>query len=96
MPPPRGCPATPSTRSPPTCPGESGAAPRGSNRALYGATLAEAARLCRSGGILVALTQDSAALRAALAERPPAWEVLDERRIVQRSYRPPLPDPAEG
>ena len=62
--------------------------PRGSNRALYGATLAEAARLCRAGGILVALTQDSAALRAALAERPPAWEVLDERRIVQRSYRP--------
>ena len=62
--------------------------PPGSNRALYGATLAEAARLCRPGGILAVLTQDSAALRAALEEGPPAWEVLDERRIVQRSYRP--------
>ena len=61
---------------------------RGSNRALYGATLAEAARLCRAGGTMVLLTQDSAALRAALAEQPPAWDVLDERRIVQRSYRP--------
>lgn len=59
--------------------------PGGSNRVLYGATLAEAARLCRAGGMLVVLTQDSAALRAALA---PAWQVLDERRIVQRSYRP--------
>ena len=62
--------------------------PRGSNRSLYGAALAEAARLCRSGGIMVVLTQDSGALRAALAEPPPAWDVLDERRIVQRSYRP--------
>ena len=61
---------------------------RGANRALYGATLAEAARLCRGGGILVVLTQDSAAMRAALEEQRPAWEVLDERRIVQRSYRP--------
>ncbi len=61
---------------------------RGSNRALYGATLAEAARLCRAGGIMVMLTQDSGALRAVLGEPPPAWDVLDERRIVQRSYRP--------
>ena len=61
---------------------------RGANRALYGAVLAEAARLCRAGGMMVLLTQDSAALRAALEEPPPAWDVLDERRIVQRSYRP--------
>ena len=61
---------------------------RESNRSLYPAVLAEAARLCRGGGITVLLTQDSAAMRATLAENRPAWEVLDERRIVQRGYRP--------
>ena len=61
---------------------------RESNRDLYRGTLAEAARLCRAGGIMVVLTQDSAALRAALAEQQPTWEILDERRIVQRGYRP--------
>ena len=61
---------------------------RESNRPLYRAVLAEAVRLCRGGGIMVLLTQDSAALGAALAEGRPAWDVLDERRIVQRSYRP--------
>ena len=58
------------------------------NRDLYRAVLAEAARLCRASGIMVVMTQDSAALRAALAEQQPAWEALDERRIVQRGYRP--------
>ena len=60
----------------------------GTNRDLYGATLAEAGRLCRPGGILVVLTQDIPALQAALTELRPAWEVLDERRIVQRGGRP--------
>ncbi len=58
------------------------------NRPLYRAALAEAARLCRRGGTMVLLTQDTPALKAALPQLEQSWQIIDERRIMQRGYRP--------
>ncbi len=61
---------------------------RASNVSLYRDALQEAARLCRAGGMMVLLTQDVASLKAVLPEVQRHWNVVDERRIVQRGYRP--------
>ncbi len=61
---------------------------RSSNVSLYRDALGEAARLCRSGGVAVVLTQDIPSLEAILPEALKKWNVIDERRIVQREYHP--------
>jgi tRNA (guanine6-N2)-methyltransferase len=61
---------------------------RASNVSLYRDSLREAARLCRSGGIMVILTQDIPSLKAVLPEIQHSWNVIDEREIVQRGYHP--------
>ncbi len=59
-----------------------------SNISLYRDSLKEAARLCRTGGIMVLLTQDIPSVKAVLPEMQYHWNVMDERRIVQREYHP--------
>jgi tRNA G10 N-methylase Trm11 len=61
---------------------------RASNVFLYRESLKEAARLCRTGGIMVILTQDIPSLNDVLPELQLNWNVIDERRIVQREYHP--------
>ncbi len=61
---------------------------RASNISLYRESLKEAARLCRTGGITVILTQDIPSLKAVLPEMQYNWNVIDERKIVQRGYHP--------
>lgn len=61
---------------------------RASNISLYRDSLREVARLCRTGGIVVILTQDIPSLKAVLPEMQHNWNVIDERKIVQRGYRP--------
>lgn len=61
---------------------------RASNADLYRESLGEAARLCRSGGVMVILTQDTTSLMAILPEIQERWSVTDERGIVQRRNHP--------
>lgn len=61
---------------------------RQTNVDLYRDVLLEADRLCRSGGRLVFLSQDIGALSTVLKEMHSRWTTLDERRIVQRDFRP--------
>jgi tRNA (guanine6-N2)-methyltransferase len=61
---------------------------RASNISLYRESLREAARLCRTGGTMVVLTQDIPSLKAVLPEMLYDWNVIDERKIVQREYHP--------
>jgi 23S rRNA G2445 N2-methylase RlmL len=61
---------------------------RASHIPLYRDVLKEATRLCRAGGRMVLLTQDIPSLKAVLPEMQHHWNVLDEREIVQRGYRP--------
>ncbi len=57
------------------------------NRALYAATLAEAARLAIPGAPFVLITHDVGRFRAALAETQ-AWAIESESRVFQGGYRP--------
>lgn len=61
---------------------------RSANALLYAQVLAEAARLCRIGGRAVFISEDAAALTRALQENGARWKLLDERSMVQRTYRP--------
>ena len=61
---------------------------RDTNPVLYRETLKEAERLCRAGGKMVVLSQDIASLAAIMPELAATWKTLDERRIVQRDFRP--------
>jgi tRNA (guanine6-N2)-methyltransferase len=61
---------------------------RESNVLLYREALLEAERLCRPGGKMIILSQDIASLTTILPEFTPRWKLLDERRIVQRDFRP--------
>ena len=61
---------------------------RESNLALYNGTLKEATRVCRSGGIVVILTQDTDSIKSVLAEIRNHWNIIDERTILQRGYQP--------
>jgi len=61
---------------------------RASNVPLYRDSLREAARVCRPGGIMVLLTQDTASFKTALSDIQDRCHVVDERTIVQREYHP--------
>lgn len=61
---------------------------RASNADLYARVLAESARLLRRRGTAVFLTQDLAAMSEALASVESRFRVTNERRIVQRDFRP--------
>lgn len=61
---------------------------RSENGMLYSYTLAEAARLCRKGGRAVFISEDVSSLRRALLEGQAQWELLDERTMIQRTFRP--------
>jgi 23S rRNA G2445 N2-methylase RlmL len=61
---------------------------RSLNTDLYRSVLREATRLCRARGCMVLLTQDVASLTAVRRVLQVGWRVIDERRIVQRRYRP--------
>ena len=61
---------------------------RSSNLELYRATVAEATRVCARGGCMVLLSQDIGSLTTVLKELAGKWRSVNERRIVQREYRP--------
>lgn len=61
---------------------------RAENALLYERVFAEAARLCRAGGRAVFISEDIAAFHRALQGVNAQWKLLDERRMVQRTYRP--------
>ncbi len=59
-----------------------------SNISLYKEVFEEAHRLCRPGGKLVVLTQDRRALKALTSEVENRWQLVEERRFVQRGFHP--------
>ena len=61
---------------------------RASNVALYQDALVEAHRLCRPRGRLVVLTQDHRALKALANDIERRWQLVEERRFVQRGFQP--------
>lgn len=61
---------------------------REENTHLYEQTLVEASRVCRVGGRSVLISEDFVSLNHALKLEHRRWEVIDERSVVQRSFRP--------
>ena len=61
---------------------------RDTNLVLYRDTLKEAERLCRPDGKMIVLSQDIASLTTLLPELTVSWRILNQRRIVQRDFRP--------
>lgn len=64
----------------------------GSHRAndtLYPALLAEAARLCRPGGCLVAISHEIRRFTEGVG-RMPAWDVIAERQVFQKGHHPKI------
>lgn len=61
---------------------------RQSNVSLYRDTFVESHRLCQADGKLVVYTQDEGAINALGQEVARDWQLLEERRFVQRGFQP--------